>query len=87
MTSIESTSFRAATTLVAGEGGTWGWTVPDGWQQGRGAFGGLVLGALVRAAQASEPEAARRPRVVTGELCGPALPGPTTLTVELPCGS
>ncbi len=24
-------------------------TIPDGWQQGRGAFGGLVLGTLLRA--------------------------------------
>lgn len=82
MTSTEPHSFLDASALVAGTDGTWTWAVPDGWQQGRGAFGGLVLGALVRAAEASEPEVARRPRVVSGELCGPVLPGPTTITVR-----
>ena len=56
--------------------------VDDGWQQGRGAFGGLVIGALVRAAVAVTADPARRVRTVTAELLGPVLPGEATLKVE-----
>lgn len=55
--------------------------IPDGWQQGRGAFGGLVLGALLRAIEASEPDPGRRTRSLSGELCGPVLPGPVEIHV------
>jgi hypothetical protein len=47
--------------------------VPDGWQQGRGAFGGLVLGALHAAMREHETDAVRQPRTFSGELCGPAM--------------
>ena len=56
--------------------------VPDGWHQGRGTFGGLVLGALLRAVARSEPDASRSVRAVTGEIPAPVLPGETTLRVE-----
>jgi hypothetical protein len=57
--------------------------VPDGWQQGRGAFGGLVLGHLVRAIEAFDAPAEPRPlRVLTAEICGPVLPGPNLVRVE-----
>ena len=49
--------------------------VPDGWQQGRGAFGGLVLGALLRAVEQTEPDRSRATRTIMGELIGPVLPG------------
>ena len=49
--------------------------VPDGWAQGRGAFGGLVLGAMLRAVTRAEPDPARRVRSVTGEIPAPVLPG------------
>jgi hypothetical protein len=81
MTTFVPESFVDASAIRGGDG-DFAWDVPDGWQQGRGAFGGLVLGALVRAAEATEGDRARRPRVVTGELCGPVLPGPTTIRVE-----
>ncbi len=55
--------------------------IPDGWQQGRGAFGGLVLGSLLRAIESEEPDRARRTRNVTAELCGPVQPGEATLEV------
>jgi hypothetical protein len=48
--------------------------LPEGWQQGRGAFGGLVLGVLMEAMGAREPDPARLARTFTGDLCGPALP-------------
>jgi hypothetical protein len=79
-TFLEATAIRADAD-ADGAAGDFTWDVPDGWQQGRGAFGGIVLGAMVRAAEASEADRGRRPRVVTGELCGPALPGPATIRV------
>ncbi len=57
--------------------------LPDGWQQGRGAFGGLVLGVLLRALEAAEPSPARTARTLTGDLCGPVLPGPAEIAVRL----
>jgi len=59
------------------------WQVPDGWQQGRGAFGGLVLATLLRAIVRAEPDRDRSVRSLTGDLCGPVLPGPAELVVEV----
>jgi hypothetical protein len=56
--------------------------VPDGWQQGRGAFGGLVLGAMCRAVELFSASPERTPRTLTGELCGPVTPGPAEIVVE-----
>ncbi len=56
--------------------------VPDGWQQGRGAFGGLVIGNLVRAIEAFDGLPERSLRSLTAELCGPVLPGDNTIRVE-----
>jgi hypothetical protein len=47
--------------------------LPDGWQQGRGAFGGLVLGILMEAMTSRESDPTRAARAFTGDLCGPAL--------------
>jgi hypothetical protein len=47
--------------------------IPDGWQQGRGAFGGVVLGTLARAMIASEPDPSRQLRMIAGEICAPVL--------------
>jgi Thioesterase-like superfamily len=54
-------------------------TVPDGWQQGRGAFGGLVLGALMNAMADREHDTSRIARAFTGDLCGPALLKPSRI--------
>ncbi|MAQ18730.1 MAG: hypothetical protein CMN30_28530 [Sandaracinus sp.] len=59
------------------------WNVPDQWQQGRGAFGGLVLGALCRAAQAFEGDPTRAPRAMNAELTGPVLPGEARIQTRL----
>jgi hypothetical protein len=67
-------SFDSAITLERVSENEHLFTVPDGWQQGRGAFGGLVLGALMKAMASREPDAARLARAFTGDLCGPALP-------------
>lgn len=57
--------------------------IPDGWQQGRGAFGGVVLANLVRAVRSCEPEAERTLRSLSAELVGPVLPGPARIRVEM----
>lgn len=63
--------------------GRFAWEVPDGWQQGRGAFGGLVLAALLRAMEAVEPDRSRRTRSLTGDLCGPVQAGQAELVVDV----
>lgn len=73
--------FRTASALVAAGPDRFTWDVPDGWQQGRGAFGGLVIGALARAMIASEPASDRRLRSITAELCAPAVVGAAEVTV------
>lgn len=55
--------------------------VPDGWQQGRGAFGGVVVATLVRALEASE-DGGRPLRSIQVQICGPLQPGPAQITVD-----
>ncbi len=62
--------------------GEFAFVFPDGWQQGRGAFGGLVVAALVRAAEADATEG-RTLRSITAELCGPVQPGPALVRTEV----
>jgi hypothetical protein len=57
--------------------------VPDGWQQGRGAFGGLVLATLLRAMEAAEPDRRRTARTLSGDLCGPVLAGAAEIKVRV----
>lgn len=54
--------------------------VPDGWQQGRGAFGGFLTAALIRALEASAP--GRPLRSLTAELFAPVSVGSATLKLE-----
>lgn len=71
----------ALTTPAARGDGAFTLDFPDGWQQGRGAFGGLVVATLIRTAEA----ALDRPwplRSITAEICGPVVPGPVELRVE-----
>jgi hypothetical protein len=56
--------------------------VPVGWGQARGTFGGVMLGAMLRAIQHAEPEHDRVLRSFTGEIAGPVVPGPATIAVE-----
>lgn len=56
--------------------------IPVGWNQGRGAFGGLVLASMVRAAQASYGGPERSLRTLTAELCGPVLPGKAQIELD-----
>ena len=57
--------------------------VPDGWQQGRGAFGGLVLGILMRAMNERESDGARLARSFSGDICGPLLPKETRVLTRI----
>src|SRR5512140_3761693 len=63
--------------------GRWRVEFPDSWQQGRGAFGGLVLAAIIRSIEAELADPARALRTLTAEFCGPARPEPAELAVEV----
>lgn len=54
--------------------------VPETWNQGRGAFGGYVTGAMIRALEASAPD--RPLRSLTAELCGPLVAGPANVILD-----
>lgn len=62
--------------------GTFTIDVPDGFQQGRGAYGGLVLGALANAMVASENDDTRLLRSLTGEIPAPLPVGRATIVVS-----
>src|SRR5215468_1340697 len=56
--------------------------VVDGWRMGRGAFGGLVVAALVHAIEQRVADPARRVRSVTAELPGPVEAGTVDIAVD-----
>jgi acyl-CoA thioesterase len=76
-------AFEEASALQRIDDHTFRARIPDGWQQGRGAFGGLILGTLLRAMEQSEPEPRRSVRVLTGDLCGAVLPGEAEIHVAV----
>ena len=57
--------------------------VPEGWRQGRGAYGGLTIGALVRAIEHRIADPARKVRTVTAELPAAVMPGAAAISVEV----
>jgi acyl-CoA thioesterase len=57
--------------------------VPGGWRQGRGAYGGLAVAALIRAIEEHTADPARRVRSVTAELPAPVNEGPSEIVVEM----
>lgn len=71
-----------ATRLRATNEGKYELEVPDGWQQGRGAYGGLTIASLVRAIEHFVDSPDRALRSLTAELPGPTLVGPAELSVE-----
>ena len=50
--------------------------VPDGLQQGRGAWGGVATGAMVAAAQLVDPRPEMAVRTLSAQLVAPVLVGP-----------
>lgn len=77
-----ATPFERATTVVPIGESSFSWQVSEGWQQGRGAWGGAIVGALLRAITASEPDVRRRVRSVTAQLVAPAVVGPHRIDVR-----
>lgn len=75
-------SFVSATTPTRIDDRTFSLRVPDGWQQGRGAYGGYVLATIVRAVEAAHGGSERAVRTLTAELAGPLLPGLATIEVD-----
>jgi hypothetical protein len=57
--------------------------VPDGLQQGRGAWGGVVTGAMVSAAQQVDPRPEMAVRTLSAQLVAPVLVGRLHLAVEV----
>ena len=75
--------FVTATTWSAlGQGRYLGHVRPD-WFQGRGAFGGMLGGALLRSMMRELDEPARAPRSFTAHFCAPVVEGEATLQVRL----
>ncbi len=58
------------------------WQVPDAWQQGRGAWGGLAIGAIISAVEECETEVTRAIRAVSLQLPAPAMVGLHRIRVE-----
>ena len=75
--------FEQASAIRQAGPGSFAATGPDGWQQGRGAFGGLVYGILARAMEAELGDPARRLQTLSGEIAGPVLPGVASIQVEV----
>jgi acyl-CoA thioesterase len=65
------------------DGQTFRLDVPPGWRQGRGAFGGLTIGAAVRAIEMRVADPRRKVRSVTAELAAPVEAGPSEIAVEI----
>jgi hypothetical protein len=59
------------------------WQTPDGWQQGRGAWGGLVINALLDAATEAVAEPTRPLRQVMCSIMAPVIVGTQTITTEI----
>lgn len=81
---MSSPAFIAGSTLVRTGPQTFSWRVPEGWLQGRGAWGGLVVAAHVGAAQSqqSDIDPARRVRTISAHLFGALPPGEAVVQVE-----
>ena len=57
--------------------------VPDGWRQGRGAFGGLSVAAMIRAIEQRVADRTRKVRSVTAELFAPVAAGRAEIAVDV----
>ncbi|HZX44014.1 MAG TPA: thioesterase family protein [Myxococcaceae bacterium] len=75
--------FEQASAIRPSGPGAFEATVPDGWQQGRGAFGGLVYGLLARAMEAELGDPGRRLQTLAGDIAAPVVPGTASLHVEV----
>ena len=83
MDPLGASAFERASAVRPVEDGVFEAIVPEGWQQGRGAFGGLVLGVLARALTQVEPDAMRTMRALNAEICGPVLAGAARIATRV----
>jgi acyl-CoA thioesterase len=58
-------------------------TVLDGWQQGRGAYGGLTIAAAIRAIEQRVADPRRTVRTVTAQIPAPTLVGTARFAVDV----
>lgn len=80
--SHESPFVTATTWSPLGEGRYRGDVRPE-WFQGRGAYGGVLGGALLRSMMRELNEPAREPRSLTVHFCAPVGEGEAVLTVRV----
>lgn len=66
-----------------GEPGRFALDVPDGLQQGRGAWGGLATGAMTAAAQQADPRPEMAVRTLSAQLVAPVMVGRAFVGVEV----
>jgi hypothetical protein len=57
--------------------------VPDTWQQGRGAFGGIALTTLARALEHAELDSGRSLRTFSADLLSPVMPGEAEVRIDV----
>jgi acyl-CoA thioesterase len=57
--------------------------IREGWQQGRGAYGGLTIAAGIRAIEQRVADARRAVRTVTAEIPAPTLTGEAVCSVDV----
>ena len=67
----------------ADEPGRFTFEVPEGLQQGRGAWGGIPTGAMVSAVEQTELRPGLVVRTVSAQLIAPLPPGPARIDVEV----
>lgn len=75
--------FRAVTRLEALGEGAFEARISEGWYQGRGAFGGLIVALIVRAIEALVGDDGRHLRTLTCHFCAPAVAGALRIEVEV----
>jgi acyl-CoA thioesterase len=81
VTTSSPAPFDELVTPRAISSGHFQFTIPEGWQQGPSTFGGLVLGGMTRAMEATV-SAERTLRSLGAALFGPAATGEAELQVE-----
>jgi hypothetical protein len=86
--STDSTSLAQVLSLPGPESdatpGSFPVAIPAGWEQGRGAYGGLVLGLLARGMERAAADDGDDDRVLwtfNGEIPAPVVPGPAVVEV------
>ncbi|HEY6876636.1 MAG TPA: thioesterase family protein [Polyangiales bacterium] len=77
-----SLPFRTATAVVRVSEHEFTAQLPNHWQQGRGVFGGLIFGVLLRAARGFEADLTRVARTFSCDVAGPVVVGEARVHVQ-----